>query len=56
MRGRGREGSESKSVFDVEKIEISSLLRNKSIPSKSRARVYDACIWPVLLHSAETWG
>ena len=33
--------------------DISSLLINKSLPLKNRARVYDACIRSVLLYGAE---
>ena len=35
--------------------EIAGLLLNKSIPLQNRAKVYDACIRPVILYSAETW-
>ena len=35
--------------------DISSLLTNKSLPLKNRARVYDACIRSVLLYGAEGW-
>ena len=35
--------------------DISSLLLNKSLPLKNRARVYDACIRSVLLYGAEGW-
>ena len=35
--------------------EINSLLCNKGIPLKQRARVYDACIRSVMLYGAETW-
>ena len=36
--------------------EISGLLLNKNIPILYRAKVYEACIRPVLLYSAETWA
>ena len=36
--------------------EISSLLVNKHLPLVSRGRVYNACLRPVLLYGAETWG
>ena len=36
--------------------EIAGLLVNRNIPLKSRGRVYDACIRPVLLYGAESWG
>ena len=35
--------------------DISSLLINKCLPLKNRARVYDACIRSVLLYGAEGW-
>ena len=35
--------------------DIASLLINKSLPLKNRARVYDACIRSVLLYGAEGW-
>ena len=35
--------------------DISSLLINKSLPLKNRARVYDACIRSVLLYGSEGW-
>lgn len=36
--------------------EMSSLLTNHSIPLKSRAGVYEACIRSVLLYGSETWA
>ena len=36
--------------------EMSSLLVNKSIPLKNRARIYCACVRPVMLYRAETWS
>ena len=35
--------------------EISSLLVNRGVPLRHRARVYEACIRPVLLYGSETW-
>ena len=36
--------------------ELASLLVNKSIPLKERAKVYSTCVRPVLLYAAETWA
>ena len=35
--------------------EINSLLCNKGIPLRARARVYEACIRSVMLYGSETW-
>ena len=35
--------------------ELSGLLRNRSIPLKNRAGVYDSCIRSALLYASETW-
>ena len=36
--------------------ELSSLLVNRNIPLKSRARIYSACVRSVMLYGAETWA
>ena len=36
--------------------ELTSLLRNLSIPLEERAKVYCACVRPSLLHAPETWA
>ena len=36
--------------------ELGSLLSNRGIPLKHRARVYDACIRSAMLYAAETWA
>ena len=48
MRMRG-------SVVWHSQSDISSLLTNKSLPLKYRARAYDACIRPMLLYGSEGW-
>ena len=35
--------------------ELASLLVNQSIPLRERAKVYCACVRPVMLYAAETW-
>ena len=36
--------------------EINSLLINKTIPLKNRAKIYEACVRSVMLYGAETWA
>ena len=36
--------------------ELASLLVNQSIPQRERAKVYCACVRPVLLYAEETWA
>ena len=36
--------------------ELASLLVNHSIPLEERAKVYCACVRPVLLYAVETWA
>ena len=36
--------------------DIAGLLVNRHLPLKSRSKVYNACLRPVLLYGAETWG
>ena len=36
--------------------ELASLLVNNKIPLKSRVKIYNACIRPVLLYGSETWA